>query len=181
MASLQTIFKQRHADKKVVVIFRPTCTRSASTSIQTGPKSFAIRAKSLNVRTLSSNSFADMPDMESTVDKFKLRQHMVFNTSCEGATWLESEHKWLVHLVDEVTGVKFTQKASILVSAIGSIAEPRKANFPGINDFQGTIFHTARWNTDYDHRGKRMALIGNGCSAAQVVPSVVKDVKYIKQ
>jgi len=119
--------------------------------------------------------------MEATVDKFGLREHMVFNTSCEGAIWLASENRWEVQLVDQITKEKYTQKASIMVSAIGSIAEPRKANFPGMEDFQGTIFHTARWNTKYDYKGKRMALIGNGCSAAQVVPSVVKDVKYIKQ
>ena len=120
-------------------------------------------------------------DMESTVDKFKLRTHMVFNTSCEGATWLASENKWEVHLVDEISKQRFTKKASMLVSAIGSIAEPRTINFPGIQDFEGTVFHTARWRADYDYKGKRMALIGNGCSAAQVVPSVVNDVKYIKQ
>jgi cation diffusion facilitator CzcD-associated flavoprotein CzcO len=119
--------------------------------------------------------------MESTVDKFNLREHMIFNTSCEGATWLASEKKWEVQLVDQTTKERFTQKASIVVSAIGSIAEPRKINFPGMAEFQGTIFHTARWNTSYDYKGKRMALIGNGCSAAQVVPNIVKDVKYIKQ
>jgi cation diffusion facilitator CzcD-associated flavoprotein CzcO len=119
--------------------------------------------------------------MESTVDKFDLRRHMVFNTSCEGATWLPAEMKWEVRFFDEKMKQRFTKKASILISAIGSIAEPRKANFPGIEKFQGTIFHTARWNLNYDYRGKRMALIGNGCSAAQVVPSVVNEVKYLKQ
>ncbi|KAF1817472.1 FAD/NAD(P)-binding domain-containing protein [Eremomyces bilateralis CBS 781.70] len=119
--------------------------------------------------------------MESTVDKFRLRPHMVFNTSCEGATWNEKENKWEVHLLDERTKRKYTKKATIFISAIGSISEPRKTKFPGQDEFQGTIFHTARWNTKYDYRGKRMAVIGNGCSAAQVVPSVVKDVKHVTQ
>lgn len=119
--------------------------------------------------------------MESTVDKFGLRRHMVFNTSCRGATWLPAENKWEVSLFDVSTKQHFTRKASILISALGSIAEPRKPNFRGIEKFQGRVFHTARWDLDYDYRGKRMALIGNGCSAAQVVPSVVNDVKYLKQ
>ena len=119
--------------------------------------------------------------MESTVDKFNLRSHMIFNTSCEGAKWIAKENKWEVTFFDMVSKRRYTEKASIVISAIGSIAEPRKANFPGMEDFEGTVFHTARWNTDYDYRGKRMALIGNGCSAAQVVPSVVNEVAYIKQ
>jgi cation diffusion facilitator CzcD-associated flavoprotein CzcO len=119
--------------------------------------------------------------MESTVEKFDLRSHMVFSTSCEGAKWLAKENKWEVTFLDTISKRHYTKKASILISAIGSIAEPRKVKFPGLDDFQGAVFHTARWNKDYDYRDKRMALIGNGCSAAQVVPSVVHDVKYIKQ
>lgn len=119
--------------------------------------------------------------MDATVDKFNLRPHMVFNTSCEGARWIDNEKVWEVTLFDEISKSRYAKKASIFISAIGSIAEPRKVKFPGIEEFKGTIFHTARWNKDYDYRGKRMAVIGNGCSAAQVVPGVVHDVAYIKQ
>lgn len=120
-------------------------------------------------------------DMESTVDKFGLRSHIVFNTSCEGARWIANENNWEVSFCDNTSKRRYTKKASIFISAIGSIAEPRTVKFPGLDDFKGAVFHTARWNKDYDYRGKRMALIGNGCSAAQVVPSVVHEVKYIKQ
>jgi cation diffusion facilitator CzcD-associated flavoprotein CzcO len=123
----------------------------------------------------------DHADMESTVDKFHLRPHIVSNATCEGARWNQAETKWEVRFIDEKTKRRYVKKATIFISAIGSIAEPRKATFPGQNEFKGTIFHTARWNTKYDYRGKRMALIGNGCSAAQVVPSVVRDVKHITQ
>ncbi|OAL03644.1 FAD/NAD(P)-binding domain-containing protein [Phaeosphaeriaceae sp. SRC1lsM3a] len=119
--------------------------------------------------------------MEATVDKFSLRPHIVFNTSCEGGRWIESEKVWEVSFLDERTKQHYTKKATIFISAIGSIAEPRKPNFPGIEHFEGAVFHTARWNKNYDYRGKRMALIGNGCSAAQVVPSVVSEVAYLKQ
>ncbi|KAF5004443.1 hypothetical protein FDECE_9081 [Fusarium decemcellulare] len=47
--------------------------------------------------------------------------------------------------------------------------------------FKGKIVHTAEWDPEYDYRGKRMAVIGNGCSAAQVIPSVVRDTSYLKQ
>jgi cation diffusion facilitator CzcD-associated flavoprotein CzcO len=50
-----------------------------------------------------------------------------------------------------------------------------------MDKFKGAMFHTAHWDHSFDYTGKRMAVIGNGCSAAQVVPSVVNEVKYIKQ
>ena len=119
-------------------------------------------------------------DMEATVDKFKLRPHMRFGISCLGARWNTKIQKWEVYLQDQ-TGKKFTREASIFISAVGGISEPRDIKFPGMEKFQGPIFHTARWNHTYDYEGKRMAVIGNGCSAAQVVPSVVRKVKYLKQ
>ncbi|RDW76948.1 hypothetical protein BP6252_05001 [Coleophoma cylindrospora] len=118
--------------------------------------------------------------MEATVDKFNLRPHMQFGISCLGAKWVSKTNKWDVYLQD-MTGRKFTQQAEIFVSAVGGISEPRNIKFPGMDKFNGPIFHTARWDHTYDYTGKRMAIIGNGCSAAQVVPSVVHDVKYLKQ
>lgn len=120
-------------------------------------------------------------DMDATVDKFDLRKHMVFNTSLESARWIETEKMWEVVFLDVISKRRYKKKASILISAIGSIAEPRKATFPGIEEFEGTVFHTARWNGDYDYRGKRIALVGNGCSAAQIVPAIVQEVGYLKQ
>lgn len=119
-------------------------------------------------------------DMEATVDKFNLRPHMTFGTSCLGARWNPNTQKWEVQLQD-MTGKKFSKEASIFLSAVGGISEPRDVKFPGMENFQGPIFHTARWDHTYNYEGKRMALIGNGCSAAQVVPNVVHKVKYLKQ
>lgn len=97
-----------------------------------------------------------------------------------GAKWNTKSEKWEVHLQD-LTGKKFTKEASIFISAVGGISEPRDVKFPGIEKFQGKMFHTARWDHTYNYEGKRMAVIGNGCSAAQVVPSVVRKVKNITQ
>ncbi|KAJ5378260.1 uncharacterized protein N7496_005669 [Penicillium cataractarum] len=118
--------------------------------------------------------------IQSTVDKFDLRKHMQFDIECVSASWDENGF-WTVQLRDNLTGIVYTRNATIFVSAVGGISQPRDIKFPGMEKFQGEIFHTARWNHNYDYRGKRMAVIGNGCSAAQVVPAVVKDVAYIKQ
>jgi cation diffusion facilitator CzcD-associated flavoprotein CzcO len=119
--------------------------------------------------------------MEDTVDKYALRAHMRFRTACLGAKWVAKKSKWEVQFHDLVTDKTYTREASIFVSAVGGISEPRDVKFDGMDDFQGAMFHTARWDHDYDYEGKRMAIIGNGCSAAQVVPNVVGKVEYLKQ
>jgi len=115
------------------------------------------------------------------VDKFQLRPHMHFNVACLGARWISKKSKWEVEFLDMKSGMTFQREASVFVSAVGGISEPRNVKFPGMEDFKGAMFHTARWDHSYDYTGKRMAIIGNGCSAAQVVPNVVEKVSFIKQ
>lgn len=133
------------------------------------------------LRTLSLLVLTMNQDVEATVDKFKLRPHMHFGVACLGARWLQEKSKWEVHLHDLQTGVRYKREAAIFVSAVGGISEPRDVKFHGMDKFKGAMFHTAHWDHSFDYTGKRMAVIGNGCSAAQVVPSVVNEVKYIKQ
>lgn len=119
--------------------------------------------------------------IESTVDKFDLRKHMCFSVECLGASWNSATAKWDVKFRDQKTKIEFARSASVFISAVGGISYPRDVKFPGMDNFQGAMFHTARWDHSYDYKGKRMAVIGNGCSAAQVVPAVIKDVASVTQ
>lgn len=119
--------------------------------------------------------------MDATVDKFNLRPHMRFQTACLGAKWIAEKEEWEVEFHDLVTDSKYMRSASIFISAVGGISEPRDVKFEGMEEFRGAMFHTARWDHKYNYEGKRMAIIGNGCSAAQIVPAVVSKVKYLKQ
>lgn len=119
--------------------------------------------------------------MNDTVDKFALREHMCFETECLGATWNNDMTKWEVRLRDVKTERTFVAYGTVLISAVGAISFPKRVNFPGMDKFEGKIMHTAEWDLDYDYQGKRMAVIGNGCSAAQVIPSVIRDVAFLKQ
>jgi cation diffusion facilitator CzcD-associated flavoprotein CzcO len=62
-------------------------------------------------------------------------------------------------------GVESTTTAKILISAIGILEVPRFPDISGISSFKGETFHSARWNTDIELGGKRIAVIGNGASA----------------
>lgn len=120
-------------------------------------------------------------DMEATVDKFDLRKHMHFEVECISAQWNTATSQWSVKFKDLRTDAVYTRSASVFISAVGGISYPRDVKFPGMDTFQGEMFHTAKWNHNYDYSGKRLAVIGNGCSAAQVVPAVAKKAASVKQ
>ncbi|KAH7361730.1 hypothetical protein B0T11DRAFT_279427 [Plectosphaerella cucumerina] len=117
--------------------------------------------------------------IESTVDKFQLRRHFNLRKECRGAEW-ENGH-WKVNFYDVKAGREFSEKCDILLSAVGGFSQPRKPTLPGLDDFKGEVFHTAEWKHNFDYTNKRIAVIGNGCSAAQVVPSIAPKVKKITQ
>ncbi|PNP38823.1 hypothetical protein TGAMA5MH_09046 [Trichoderma gamsii] len=119
--------------------------------------------------------------MESTVDKFGLRPYIQFNCECLGATWSNERQLWDVTFLNLRTKEKLVESANVLLSAVGGFSQPRIVEFPGMEKFKGRVFHTAEWDHSYDYTGKKMAVIGNGCSAAQVVPNVAPRVAKLTQ
>lgn len=119
--------------------------------------------------------------MEDTVDRFDLRKHVQTSVECVGAEWQDALKKWEVQFKDMQTGITFHRFASVFVSAVGAISYPRDVKFEGMENFRGPMFHTARWNHSVSWKGKRVAIIGNGCSAAQVLPAMAKDAAFVKQ
>ena len=131
--------------------------------------------------SIEARDIADSSDMNDTVDKFDLRKHMMLGIECTGASWNTKESHWDVRFRDLESGLEYSRHAAILISAVGGISFPRDVKFQGMEKFKGDMFHTAKWNHGYDYSGKRMAIIGNGCSAAQVVPNVIGKAAYVKQ
>lgn len=119
--------------------------------------------------------------MDSTVDKFGLRPHINTGVECLGAEWVADQALWNVKLLDLQTNIEFIRQAKIFVSAVGGISFPRDVKFKKQEAFRGDSFHTARWDHSVKYSGKRIAVIGNGCSAAQVVPQLAKTAKFVKQ
>lgn len=115
------------------------------------------------------------------MDKFDLRKHIHPSVECTGARWDERKRKWAVQLKDLKSGISYQRWASVFVSAVGAISFPRDVKFRGMENFNGPMFHTARWDHSVSYEGKRVAVIGNGCSAAQVVPALAKKAAFVKQ
>ena len=115
------------------------------------------------------------------MDKFELAHHVKTGVECIGASWDTGKLRWDVKFRDLHTKIEYTRTATIFVSAVGAISYPRNVKFEGMDTFEGDMYHTARWNHSVKYAGKRMAVIGNGCSAAQVVPQLAKTAGFVKQ
>ena len=82
------------------------------------------------------------------------------------ATWNEERSRWVLD-----TGAG-SHEAEILITACGQLSIPSFPPIPGAETFDGPAFHTAEWRHDVDLAGKRVAVVGTGCSAIQVVPAI---------
>src|SRR5947207_10588370 len=112
--------------------------------------------------------------LEETVDEFGLRPHLQLGVTVQSATWDDDRHVWALRLEDGTV-----DECHVLVSAVGFLNVPRYPDWPGLEDFQGPKFHTARWEHGHDLSGKVVAVVGTGSSATQVVPAIQPIVKQL--
>ncbi|MFF4581848.1 flavin-containing monooxygenase [Streptomyces sp. NPDC001389] len=129
---------------------------------------------------LYSFSFAPNPDwprtfsgqpairayLEHVTDTFGLRPHIRFGHEVLMMRWDTEELRWEI----DTSAGAFT--ADVVVSATGPLSDPKMPEIPGLDGFPGKVFHSARWDHDYDLSGKRVAVIGTGASAIQIVPAI---------
>ncbi|BBF99374.1 MULTISPECIES: flavin-containing monooxygenase [Pseudonocardia] len=104
--------------------------------------------------------------LAEAADHFGLRRHIEFGVSVDSATWDDDDQHWTV------TAGGRSWRAPAVISAVGLFNTPKVPNLPGLDEFEGPIFHTADWPDDIDLTGKRVAVVGTGASAMQVVPAV---------
>ena len=112
--------------------------------------------------------------LERVTDKYDIRRHIRFHTKAVAAHWDADAALWRCRL--EGPDGPYEIAAQFVVSAIGGLHIPSKPRFPGIEDFEGEVFHSAEWNHDYKLDGKRVAVIGTGASAIQFVPEIMPKV-----
>jgi cation diffusion facilitator CzcD-associated flavoprotein CzcO len=105
--------------------------------------------------------------LEETVDEFGLRRHLKLGVTVESAVWDDDRHVWTVRFDDGIV-----DECHVLVSGVGFLNVPSYPSWPGLDDFAGPKFHTARWEHQHDLTGKRVAVVGTGSSATQVVPAI---------
>ncbi|MGE4239397.1 flavin-containing monooxygenase [Ramlibacter sp.] len=105
-------------------------------------------------------------------DKYGLRSHIRFGREVVAATLDEATGEWEIGHRASPDGPIETTRANALVTAVGQLNRPMIPDLPGLEDFRGTVVHTAEWPEGYDVAGKKVALIGSGASAIQVGPAI---------
>ena len=103
-----------------------------------------------------------------------MRDKIRFRTEVIAARFDETRAMWDVR-VRTPEGVEETVSAQALISAVGQLNRPKLPDIPGLDTFAGPAFHSATWRHDVDLDGKRVAVIGTGASAFQLVPEVAKQ------
>ena len=116
--------------------------------------------------------------IEDTFDKYDIRRHIRFNVEVTEARFDEAASRWTVAL-RRADGGEESLSCNALVTAVGQLNRPSIPAIPGLDDFRGPMFHTARWDGSVDLKGKRVAMIGTGASAVQIGPSIAPDVEKL--
>lgn len=104
------------------------------------------------------------------VNEFGLREYMTFQAEVTGAQWQADEKNWRVTFRQH--GGEFTTHSRFLVSAIGQLSDPQLPRIQGMDGFKGVCFHSMHWPDNLDITGKRVAIVGTGATAMQLVPSI---------
>ncbi len=103
-------------------------------------------------------------------DKYDLRRHMRFGATVDSAVWDEDAEFWRVSTAEDSCTARY------LLTATGFLSQPRMPDIEGIGDFRGEVLHTAAWDDAADLRGKRVAVIGTGATAVQLIPTIIDEV-----
>nr|WP_324189251.1 NAD(P)/FAD-dependent oxidoreductase [Nocardia otitidiscaviarum] len=111
---------------------------------------------------------------EEVVDRQGLQSKLRLNCGATAARFDEAADLWRVTTTD---GDEIT--ARFLISAVGVLEQPKPPEIAGIDEYAGTLMHTARWDHSYDYRGKRVAVIGTGATALQVIPELAARVERL--
>ncbi|KAI0201628.1 putative monooxygenase [Astrocystis sublimbata] len=118
---------------------------------------------------------------QGVADKYDIEKHTKFQSIVTSASWDESSATWLVSVTDLKTAETYQRRCKILISAVGVLSQPKECSIPGASSFQGRIFHTAEWDHTFDWDDKEVVVIGNGCSASQVVPVISEGDRAVKK
>ena len=124
-----------------------------------------------------SRRYAPQAEIQSYLEQVA-RRHGVLekirpSTEVTRASWDQARSCWTL----ETSGG--SHEADVLITACGQLSVPTAPKLPGLEDFKGPAFHTARWRHDVDLAGKRVAVVGTGCSAIQVVPAIQPLVAHL--
>jgi len=115
--------------------------------------------------------------MRRSAHEFGVHENICFQTKVSAARWDAAANHWIVSVMSPRGAETIT--ANALVSCIGQFGLPHIPIIDGLDGFRGQKFHTTEWPHDLGLTGKRVAIIGTGASAMQIVPSIAAEVAQL--
>jgi len=116
--------------------------------------------------------------LRAVADKHGIRDHTRFGTEVESLVWDESSHRWAVHARSS-DGTRSVTHAAAVITALGYLNRPQFPRVEGRESFAGSSVHSGEWDPSLDLTGKKVAVIGAGCTSAQIVDAIVDDVAHL--
>jgi cation diffusion facilitator CzcD-associated flavoprotein CzcO len=118
--------------------------------------------------------------IEEMVDRFDLRRRIEFGTEVIGLQFDEDAGIWTVNTKGSKGSRPQQFRARTVVLASGPLPDHKLPDIRGIDTYEGRKIHSAKWDHGYDFTDKRVAVIGTGASAIQIVPELVKQAGFVK-
>ena len=112
--------------------------------------------------------------LQRTIDTFGIADRFKFSTEITSVEWQEPAQSYIV---TDSHGDAST--FDLVISCVGLLNQPNYPRWPGLESFEGPVFHTSRWNHELDLSNKRVAFVGTGSTGAQVVPAIAPDVEHL--
>lgn len=115
---------------------------------------------------------------EEVAARYALHAHTRFHHEVVSASYDEADQRWSVVIRDSKGDLE-TLKARVVISAVGVLSTPKWPDIEGWETFRGPKIHSGAWDSSFDWRGRRIALIGTGASAHQIAPTIAPDVEQL--
>jgi cation diffusion facilitator CzcD-associated flavoprotein CzcO len=124
--------------------------------------------------------YSEQPDilryLDHVADRFDLRRHIRFGAPVESLAWDEAASLWRVRAANGAQAVA----GRFVVTAAGNLSRPLRPDIPGLDTFEGAVWHTAAWPPEgVDFTGRRVAIVGTGASGVQAIPRIARQAEHL--
>ena len=123
------------------------------------------------------NTYSDRGEIQAylrrVAERFGVQPRIRFRHEVLEARWEDEGQRWRI----ATSGGPWT--ADVVVAAAGGLSEPSRPDLPGLERFEGAVFHSGEWDQEHDLTGERVAVVGTGASAIQIVPHIQPKVSCL--
>ncbi|SFN69099.1 flavin-containing monooxygenase [Xenorhabdus japonica] len=170
------ILERRHAIGGTWDLFRYPGIRTDSDMMSYGYKFRPWTDTSIFADGLSIRHY-----LHSAAEEYGVDKKIQFGLKITQTDWSNETHQWAITAIDEASGEIRQFTCNFLISATGyyNYDQPHLPQFPGLEDFKGTIVHPQHWPDTLDYKGKRVVVIGSGATAVTLLPAMANDTEHI--